>query len=389
MKIETLNFVTELYAKRQLPHIYTDISNIYSDDLISNNLNKSENDYDLLVVEDLPRYLKISRGNKPNHIKSYSLKQYSGFLINFKDVKSLSDYLNQRFGRTSRYKLRREQRKLEYCFNVSYKMHFGEMSKTEYDFVFEEFYKLLEIRSIEKGIIGNANLKYKDEYYKRVHQMIIDKEASFFVIYNGVSPIDICLNFHIKNTIFQYIRTYDVAYSKFNTGYTDLMKQIEWCIEKKVDSISFSKGPYYWKQRWCNTIYDYDYEVFYNKHSLKAIISATKFRFVKTLKQVTRELGVIEKYHNFKEQRRKALIPKSTHKVEILDSDEDFKTSNLIRFNYYSTEYNELRRLIYEFLYNYDEKEKDIILYKISDVPHSYLIKGNNVNAKVLFSKAI
>ncbi len=44
--------------------------------------------------------------------------------MSFNGVKSLSDKLNQRFGKTSRCNLRKEQGKLGYCFDISYKMHF-------------------------------------------------------------------------------------------------------------------------------------------------------------------------------------------------------------------------------------------------------------------------
>lgn len=114
-----------------------------SDEVIFNNLNNSESKVDVLIIEDLRRYLKIGRTKKPKYIKSFLVKHYLEFLIDFNGVKDLSDYLNQRFGKSSRYKLRSEQRELEYCFNISYKMYFGEMSQEADDFIFEEFYKLL------------------------------------------------------------------------------------------------------------------------------------------------------------------------------------------------------------------------------------------------------
>ncbi len=383
MKTETLNFVTELFAKRELPAYFTTITNSFSDRLIFENLNKEDSNVDILIVEDLPRYLKIERTKKPKHIKSCLIKHYPGFLMNFKDVKNLSDYLSQRFGKSSRYKLRREQRKLEHCFDISYKMFYGEMSKEEYDFIFEEFYNLLAVRSIEKGIENNINFEYKTAYYERVHQQIIDKKASFHVIYNGEKPIDVCLNFHVNNTLFQYIRTYDVAYSKFNTGYTDLMKQIQWCIENKVESISFSKGDFYWKRRWCNTVYDYDYEVFYNSLSLKAIVTVNKFRLIKSSIQLLRELNIIKMYHAYKDKRRLASKTESTTKIEILESNYNLETLELTPIDFYSEEYNELRRLIFEFLYQSNEQEKDVVAYAIKDRPSCLLIKGKKLNGIV------
>jgi hypothetical protein len=385
VKTETLNFVTELFAKRQLPAYFSTITNTLCDEVIFNNLNISESKVDVMIVEDLPRYLKIGRTKKPKYIKSFLVKHYPGFLIDFNGVKDLSDYLNQRFGKSSRYKLRREQRKLEHCFNISYKMYFGEMSQETYDFIFEEFYKLLAVRSIEKGIENNVNFKYKAQYYERVHQMILNKDASFFVIYNGKKPIDVCLNFHVENTLFQYIRTYDIAYSKFNTGYTDLMKQIEWCIENKVKSISFSKGDFYWKRRWCNTVYDYDYEVFYNVRSIKAILAVNRFRLIKSSIQLLREMNVIKMYHYFKDKRRLANRPEPTSKIELLEPNYNFDSSEMAKIDLYTKQYDEYRRLVFEFLYQSDEREKDISAYAIKNETNFFLVKGKKNNAKISF----
>ena len=306
------------------------------------------------------------------------MKHYPGFLIDFNGVKDLSQYLNQRFGKSSRYKLRREQRKLEHCFNISYKMYFGEMSQEEYDFIFEEFYKLLAVRSIEKGIENNVNFKYKSQYYERVHQMILDKDASFFVIYNGKKPID-------ENTLFQYIRTYDIAYSKFNTGYTDLMKQIEWCLENNVKSISFSKGDFYWKRRWCNTVYDYDYEIFYNVRSIKAILTVNRLRLIKVSIQLLREMNVIKMYHAFKDKRRLANTPEPKSKIELLESDHNFSSPKLTLIDLYAKQYDEYRRLVFEFLYQSNEQQKDISAYAIKNETNFFFVKGKNNNAKITF----
>ncbi len=381
MEKQTLNFVTELYVRRQLPHHYKEITNNLSDKKIFENHYKESENIDVLIVEDLPRYLTIERQGLPKNIKSLLVKTYPGFLIDFQNVKSLPEYLKQRFGKTSRYKLKREQRKLEDCFDITYKMYYGEMSEGEYNFIFEEFYRLLEIRSLEKGIKDNVNFAYKAEYFTRVRPMILEKKASFFVIYNGKNPIDICLNFHVKNTIFQYIRTYDIAYSKFNTGYTDLMKQIEWCIENKIDSISFSKGDFYWKRRWCNTVYDYDYELFFNKYSLKSKFVVYKLKYKSNARQFLREKGVIRKYHEFRDSRHRRLKSKKTFKsfkINISKYEGEYDILDHLKINYHLFEFNLLRKSVYEFLYATDEKEKDIVVYRSNGSAAKYIVIGKH-----------
>ncbi|MGS0527559.1 GNAT family N-acetyltransferase [Zobellia nedashkovskayae] len=221
--MNSTNFFFDAYTKKQLPTYYRQLQNKYTDDIVFNNANNEE--FQLpetaFVVKDVPEYFKVTTKELPKNIERQTLIQYPGFLINFKNVSSLSDYLNERFGKSSRYKLRREQKKLEQCFDIRYEMYFGTIDKNEYDFIMDEFYRLLELRSLEKGIKDNVNLTTQHFYRANVYQMILDKKASFYIIYNGKMPIDICLNFHMKDVIFQYIRTYDIDYSKFNTGYTE------------------------------------------------------------------------------------------------------------------------------------------------------------------------
>ncbi|MBU3024399.1 GNAT family N-acetyltransferase [Zobellia galactanivorans] len=385
--MNSTNFFFDAYTKELLPTHYRQLQNRYTGDVVFTNSNTDEFHFEgpAFVVEDVPGYFKVETEKLPKNIGRHTIKQYPGFLINFENVPSLGAYLNERFGKTSRYKLRREQRKLEQCFDIRYVMYFGAMEKPEYDFLMDEFYRLLELRSLEKGIKDNINLATQDFYRANVYQMILDKKASFYVIYNGKKPIDICLNFHMKNVIFQYIRTYDIDYSKFNTGYTDLMKQIEWCIANGVRLITFSKGDFYWKRRWCNTVYDYNYDIFFKKNSLKGRLKAQLYYLIKALKQFVREKGLIEKYHDFRDKHRKPInLPNDPSKITRtpIPFEKEFEKIEAIDFK--NSKFDFLRRTIYDFLYENDEKESEINVYAILDHPKSYLVVGKK--SKILLS---
>ncbi len=379
--MKTLNFVLETFTKGELPPFYTSISNTYNNEFVFK-LEKEEVftlfKKKALVVEDVPGYFQIQSKSLPKGIKLRSLKFYPGFLINFEGVESLDAYLNSRFGKNSRYKLRRDQKKLESSFDIRYKMYFGDISKVTYNLIFEEFYRLLEIRSLEKGIKKNRNLKTKKFYYQLVYPMILEKKASFYVIYNGAMPIDICLNFHIHNTIFQFIRTYDINYSKFNTGYIDLMKQIEWCLLNDIKLISFSKGDFYWKRRWCNTVYDYEYHVFYDSKHLVTALNTKIYYYKKRFKQYVREKNVIAFYHSKKEWLIKHMSQfKNTSWIEKTPLTYDEKVNNIEKLDINSRKYAFLKKSVFDFLYEHTiEKEKDLETYLLKDCANSYLIVG-------------
>jgi hypothetical protein len=281
-----------------------------------------------------------------------------------------------RFGNSSRYKLRRSIKKLETSFNISYKMYHGDISKQEYDFIFEEFFKLLYIRSIEKGISNNFQIKRKNFYYKLVYPLILKRKASFFVIFNGKNPIDVCLNFHNKNFVYQLIRTYDINYSKFNTGYIDLIKQIEWCVDNKISFINFSYGDYYWKRRWCNTVYKYDYNIFYNSKSIKSMTKAILYITEFKIRHVLREKGLIDKYHRLKSKIKNKFNSTKKIEIEIWNIDFNKEISIETEIDLYENNYDFLRRSIYEFLYDFNEKEKDLRVYKLINISNDYLVVG-------------
>jgi hypothetical protein len=375
---EILDFRECIFLLDKLPSYYKNLNTDFSNDFNykNDNGNIKYPKKDVLIVKDIPRYLNVKQQILPKNIKVFNLEQYSGFMIGFKEVESIDAYLKVRFGNSSRYKLRRSIKKLETSFNISYKMYHGDISKQEYDFIFEEFFKLLYIRSIEKGISNNFQIKRKNFYYKLVYPLILKRKASFFVIFNGKNPIDVCLNFHNKNFVYQLIRTYDINYSKFNTGYIDLIKQIEWCVDNKISFINFSYGDYYWKRRWCNTVYKYDYNIFYNSKSIKSMTKAILYITEFKIRHVLREKGIIDKYHRLKSKIKNKFNSTKKIEIEIWNIDFNKEISIETEIDLYENNYDFLRRSIYEFLYDFNEKEKDLRVYKLINISNDYLVVG-------------
>lgn len=378
MNNQIVDFLESIYILNKLPEFYEASRSDYTKQLNYNNLgdNFPEIKDTITTVKDLPSYINLETKTLPENIKKINIEHYKGYAINFNGIDNVQSYLKSRFGNSSRYKLRRSIKKLENAFDISYKMYHGNITQEEYDLIFDEFFKLLEIRSIEKGIFNNRNISKKDFYYDKVLPLILQKKASLFVIYNGKKPIDICLNFHADKVIFQLIRTYDINYSKFNTGYIDLIKQIEWCLENQINIITFGYGSYYWKKRWCNFIYDYDYHIFYNKKSVKSRISAIKQTTNLRLRHHLRERGMIDKIHEIKDAVLGKLKPSKALKTTITNMDFNIKLNVGDKLNLYDSKYDYLRKHAFDFLFNFNEKESDISLYEIKNNSAEFLIKG-------------
>ncbi|MDO5980466.1 GNAT family N-acetyltransferase [Flavivirga spongiicola] len=376
---EPLDLKEQIFLLDKLPGFYKTLSsnslngfNYTNDD---SNFKSPRNSFQ--VIKDIPEYFELEYKQLPKNIKHVTVEQYPGFSISFEGINDVNDYLKTRFGNSSRYKLRRSIKKLEASFDIKYKMYYGEMSKEEYDFIFKKFFRLLELRSIEKGILDNINIKRSDYFYKKFYPLILQKRASLFVIYNGDNPIDICLNYHNNSIVYQFIRTYDIAYSKFNTGYIDLIKQIEWCINNNIDFIDFSFGTYYWKKRWCNTSYKHNYHIFYNSKSLLSIIKSKVYVSKIKIKHVLRERGLIDKYHVKKQKLKNTIKPLKKTEIKISNIDFNVEVNIGDEINIYETEHHFIKKTVYDFLFNFNANEKDIKVYEVLDTSNKYLIIGN------------
>lgn len=379
MENKPIDFLESIYILNNLPHFYKEANCDYTNNFHfknPENVGFESIANTIAIVKDIPSYLDVTEHVLPKNIKQVKVPYYSGYAINFKGVDSTESYLKSRFGNSSRYKLRRSIKKLESAFDISYKMYYGDISQRDYDIVMEAFFELLQIRSIEKGIIGNRNVKRKDFYYNSIKPLILEKRASLFVIYNGKAPIDICLNLHHDTVIFQLIRTYDINYSKYNTGYIDLIKQIDWCLTNNIRFITFGYGGYFWKKRWCNHTYPYRFDIFYNKKSPKSIAKSLVQLTNLKLRHFLRERGYIDKFHNAKNSIKERLKPTKTLEISLEDIAYDTKLDLGEKLDIYGENCGFLRRYVFDYLFNANEKEKDIELYAVKDKANTYLIKG-------------
>ena len=207
---------------------------------------------DTLLIYDVPTYFNIDTPKLGSQVKLLKSRQYPGFLIETGLYKSLSEYMSANFSKNSRNKNNKYKRRLEASFNISYKMFFGEITKDEYDFIFEEFKLLLEKRFAEKQVSNNnLNSEEWNFYYEVAYTLILEKKASIYVIYDNNQPIGVTLSYFSEDTLFDAITVFDIDYFKFHLGSVTIMKLIEWCVENHIKILDFSKGYFEYKRRWC------------------------------------------------------------------------------------------------------------------------------------------
>lgn len=295
--ISKLGFLYSIFVENHIPAYYQEtIINA----LVNNRITlpkdktplKENNGVDM--VPNIPDYLILPLKIEKVNLQCKRVRQYQGYLVHLKEGIDCKTYLSEQLSKRNIKNLHAKQRKLEAEHKISYIFHYGDITKEHYNFLFSEFYSMLESRFLEKKMYNNNLLHWKF-YYDLAYPMILEKKASLFVIYDGEKPITMTLNFLLEDIVFSYIQTYDINYSNYNMGDISMVKHIEWCKESGFTIFDLAMGQTDYKLKWCNHIYNFEHHLFFNPDSsfsrLKSHILSQKLR----LRQYLRDKDIIGK----------------------------------------------------------------------------------------------
>lgn len=381
---------TSLERKEVLP-VYNSIVNSITNKTIykrKNPLIKTSNHF--YCIYDFPGYLSGYVTEKGWKLKT--INTYNGSLILLKNYKNVDEYLKNKFSAGRRSKFRTYQKRLEACFNIEYKTYFGNIARDEYELLFEAFREMTKKRFLEKKI-QNYDLSRWHVYYDIAYPLINSNEAALFVIFSDKKPISICLNFVRDKTIYGYLRTYDTDYSKFYLGFTDFIKQLDWCFKNKIEIFDLLKGSYPYKMRLVDTQYNFQKHVLYNSKSLLTTVSAN-INIVKTqafyaLVKVLKLFNVNKlyyKYIHYKYRNRELKeIKNEAKKIEIINGFKITDNDALLELNINNNSISFLKRYVFDFLYSNKEFIDNVKVFKLKNEVNSFLIKGDKSTRKITF----
>lgn len=126
-----INFLDSFFIHRKLPSLCKVATSPLNQDfnLTSSNSIEFSLENGVQITEDLTEYLRLEKNDIDASTSFISLKQYHGFLINFNEVKNVDEYLNGQFGKTSRYKLRRNKKNWNRVLTSNTKRTLGRFPK--------------------------------------------------------------------------------------------------------------------------------------------------------------------------------------------------------------------------------------------------------------------
>ena len=387
IKYSKYNFSFYFFQNQHINPFYNKLFNYTNDEEVLNPNFESEGAIGNTIheIKFIPSYFRLETPLLTGKYKFIKYNRLKNFRINLDGFSNAEHYLEDQMGSKSRSQLRRRINRLETCFNIKYTFYYGQITKQEYDCLFNALELLIERRFTQRG--DAYSLKDKWDYIREsTFQLILDKKASFFVIYDENKPIDICLNYHFKNIVQHLIRSYDIDYSKYWVGQIDIYKQLDWCFLNNFKIFDFMWGELVYKTRWSNEISIFEHHfIFKDDNPLKLLFVKTIINLYKIsdyVKQKSIYKSLVKAKSNFtqkgkgKSKKKESIITFETiSKMPLINS--------ITAININNTSYKFLRKAVYDFQYIHFENTANINVYKINNDFDSYIIQGTKSQIKV------
>lgn len=224
-------------------------------------------------------------------------------------------------------------------------------------------------------------------FYKEVgYPLILEKKASLFVVYDKEVPIAITYNYHTEDSLIDAITVFDINYSKFNIGYVNNLKILNWCFDNSLKILDFSKGYFDYKKRMSTLEYDFEYHIIFDKKSIISKLLAHCYHNFFEFKSFLRNKKLDVKFHKFTYslKNKKQLKPKE--EVEIIKLD---KLPNALELNKINikkdTNYDFLTKYLNDFLYLVVKPYDQIESFQVNNMENTYILSFRSIIQQIKF----
>lgn len=339
-----------------------------------------------LVIYDVLPHQNIEQEQLPKNIGVLKSIQYPGFLIELNKFKNIDEYLLKTLSKRTRSKILKCNKRLDKCFNITSKFLLGDIDRDEYNEVFENFMFLLQKRYSEKKIYYN-NMQPKEwNFYKDVaYPLILNKKASLFVIYDNKKPISITYNYHSEDSLINAITVFDINYSKFNIGYINNLKLLNWCFDNGLKTFDFSKGYFDYKEKMSTLKYDFEYHIVYDKKSILSKSVAFTNHYLFELKTYLRKKNINTKFHKLTYRFNNKPQSKPNYEFDVTKLNELPHKNNLVKIDVFTEhKYSFLTKPLYDFQFLVVKPYEEIDIYKVKNNETAFVISSDSLIQQVL-----
>ena len=314
-------------------------------------------------------------------VKTVPQKKINGYAIVIKEKTDVDSFLRTEYSKSFRSNIKRFVNRLETCFDIKYKMFYGEISDEDYRYYMSILKKML-INRFQQRDEKNNIIENWEFYYNSTLKMIHKKQASIFVIYDKEQPIHVCINHHFNNLFFVSIPSYDLNYSKFALGNISIYKLLEWALNNDYTMVDMAYGDLEYKRRWSNLIYSFNHHViFSNRNFVNRVKASIEVNIIKS-KNILKQYNIDEKIKRIKSYLRKSdtfIIPDFT-----IENDVSIDKNDFIMLKSLDNEDNFLKKLVFDFQFKTKAHSNDITIYK-SKTLINYFVESKATNQKISF----
>lgn len=392
---QKINFLTNFHELGEISPLYKSLKYSFNENKIyqSKNINsfsKNKKPFVTTIVA-FPKFLfPTFQKNKLVRVKKVIQRNQDcyGIKIDSK-TEGIDSYLRSHFSKSSRSPITKKKKRLESCFNINYKIYYGDIKKEVYNKLMRATEEMLIKRFAQRND-SNYVLDTWSDYYKKLYPLIIMGAASIFVIYDSKKPIQISINYHYNKILFAFIPAYDIDYEKFGLGNTGVYKQLDWCIKNDYEYLDMGNGDFEYKKRWCNYHYMLETQIISSKRNILANCLSFVHLLIIHFKNLLKKINFDIVYNNLKSNKKNSSVGNSNQNPYTFKSISEFPdVKKITKISLSDLEHFPLKKPVYDFLYSYQEHIDNMILYNINDEHNCYIIKGENNFVKCILNEII
>ena len=329
-----------------------------------------------------PDYLKPVFDETIWKVVTLPQKKIEGFSIVIKETTDIDTFMKTEFGKSFRQNIMRFLNRFEGCFNATYKMFHGEISKEDYDMYMSKLHRMLTVRFDQRNDDNKIlnNWKY---YLDTTFKMINSGKASLFIIYHNNNPVQISLNHHYNNILFVSVPSFDLDYFRFSLGNISIYKLLEWALNNNYRLVDMAYGKLEYKRRWSNYNYGFSHHIVASKNTIKSRLGLAmeikKIQFKNYLK--TKNIDVLKETLKQKLRGKGRAKSIEVHEIEV-EHINDLNTSSLKKINIENSEYDYIRKAIFDYLYEEKVNVNSTPVFEI--LPQKKYVIGDSNNQQRL-----
>ncbi|WP_165200527.1 GNAT family N-acetyltransferase [Muriicola soli] len=337
------------------------------------------------LVFDIPGYYSTSPFQE---YRQKTIRSFKGSLILLTSYSSYKQLLKAKFSSKQRAEFKRQKRKLCQSFDITHQFYHGSISKSLYDQLFDQFKEMLIMRFREKGI-KNDDLPHWSHYHRTFYSLINSKRACISVISHNQKPICFSVNLIYGNTLYGYLKSYDVDFAKYSLGMLELLGLLEWAYANGIEKFDLLKGQYTYKSKLIDKEYYFIKSVLYHKSSTRAILfgnlTYSRIYLFYNLIRLMKKIKLDKLYKKLStwwfRQRNKKYSPVS-YSIRKREGNTSDVLGERIQLNSDTGKY--LKKPLVDFLFASGERIQDVAIYSVRSENRTFLFQGKENSREVI-----